>query len=85
MRNSEKTLELLRQGKSAISFRDLQRLLTALGFQLDRIAGSHHLYVHDKVPRPLNIQPDRKGTKSYQLRQLRAMILEFDLSVEKRK
>ena len=85
MPKSEKTLELLHEGNSAIGFRELQHVLTAPGFRLDRIAGSHHLYMHDKVPRPLNIQPDGKGTKPYQLRQLRAMILEFGLGVENRK
>lgn len=85
MNKSEKTLALLQAGKSAIAFRDLQTLLTALGFRLDRISGSHHLYVHGKASRPLNVQPDGKDTKPYQLKQLRAMISEFGLTLDLQK
>jgi len=39
---------------------------------LDRIKGSHHIFVHGEVPGlRLNLQPDHNGQmKMYQLRQL---------------
>ena len=61
---------------------DLQRLLSKLGFRLDRVAGSHHIYVREGVPRPINIQPVGKDAKPYQVRQLRDIIEEFDLKLE---
>jgi predicted RNA binding protein YcfA (HicA-like mRNA interferase family) len=62
-----------------VSFRDFDAVARQLGFVLDRISGSHHIYLHPKVPRPLSIQPIGKDVKRYQLRQFRAIIIEFDL------
>jgi predicted RNA binding protein YcfA (HicA-like mRNA interferase family) len=60
----------------------LQHLLGRLGFELDRVSRSHHVYVHPKVPRPLNVQPIGKDAKPYQVRQLRDMIVEVGLEVD---
>jgi predicted RNA binding protein YcfA (HicA-like mRNA interferase family) len=62
-----------------VSFRDFDAVARQLGFVLYRISGSHHIYLHPKVPRPLNIQPIGKDVKRYQLRQFRAIVMEFDL------
>ena len=70
------------EGRGTISFRELQRLLITLGFRLDRISGSHHIYLHPDVSRPINIQPVGKDAKPYQIRQLRDMIREFGLKLE---
>jgi hypothetical protein len=48
----------------------------------DRISGSHHIYLHSEVSRPINIQPAGKDAKPYQIRQLRDMIREFGLKLE---
>jgi len=79
MANLNKVFDGIMQGR-AVAFRDLQRLLLKLGFRLDRIIGSHHIYLHPKVPRPLNVQPIGKDAKPYQVRQLRDMIREFGLT-----
>ena len=39
-----------------VAFKDLQRLLEALGFVLDRQRGDHHLYRHPAVRQRVNIQ-----------------------------
>lgn len=65
--------------RGTISFRDLQSLLTRLGFSLTRTKGSHFIYKHPRATRPLIVQPKRKEAKRYQLDQLRDMIVEFDL------
>lgn len=59
-------------GSRNIRFEDACRLAKALGFELDRMRGSHHIFVHGEVPGlRLNLQPDRGGqAKMYQLRQL---------------
>ena len=82
MANVQKAYLKVIQGRGAISFRDVQRLLIALGFRLDRISGSHHIYLHPEVSRPINIQPAGKDAKPYQIRQLRDMIREFGLKLE---
>jgi predicted RNA binding protein YcfA (HicA-like mRNA interferase family) len=82
MANPKKTLEAVKQGGGNISFRDLQRMLEKLGFRLNRVSGSHHIYVHPRVPRPMNVQASGKEAKPYQVRQLRDMIDEFGLRLE---
>jgi predicted RNA binding protein YcfA (HicA-like mRNA interferase family) len=69
-------------GRGTVAFRDLQRLLRELGFRLDRVNGSHHIYLHPQVPRPLNIQIKGKDAKAYQVRQLRDMIQEYGLKLD---
>lgn len=82
MANARRTLDAVKRGQGVIPFRDLQRLLGVLGFHLDRVSGSHHIYRHPKANRPLNVQPVGKDAKPYQIRQLRDMIEEFGLSLE---
>ena len=82
MASPKKTLESVKRGGGVIPFRDLQRLLEKLGFRLSRISGSHHIYVHPSVTRPMNIQPVGKDAKPYQVRQLGDIIEEFGLKLE---
>ena len=82
--NPRKTLELVLRAQGSVAFRDLERLVVRLGFRLDRVSGSHHIYMHPKVKRPLNIQPIGKDAKPYQVRQLRDIIVEFRLTVEEK-
>jgi predicted RNA binding protein YcfA (HicA-like mRNA interferase family) len=66
MANAQKAYTKVIEGRGSVSFRDLQRLLIALGFRLDRTSGSHHIYLHPDVSRPINIQPAGKDAKPYQ-------------------
>ena len=67
-----KVLEKILSGSRNIRFEDACRLAKALGFELDRVSGSHHIFVHREVSGlRINFQPDRNGQmKMYQLRQL---------------
>lgn len=69
---ARRVLEKILYGSRNIRFEDARRLAEGLGFELDRIKGSHHIFVHREVPRlRLNLQPDRNGQmKMYQIRQL---------------
>jgi predicted RNA binding protein YcfA (HicA-like mRNA interferase family) len=78
MAKLKKLIDKLMRG-APLSFRELEQLLISLGFSLERVAGSHHIYVHPDANRPISIQPDGKEAKRYQLRQLRDMIVEFNL------
>jgi predicted RNA binding protein YcfA (HicA-like mRNA interferase family) len=80
---SRQLLRRLDSGQLAnVRFADLRRLLEALGFRLDRVTGSHHLYVHDGFGLTLNLQEDRRQAKPYQLRQLKRMLDRYDLVPE---
>jgi predicted RNA binding protein YcfA (HicA-like mRNA interferase family) len=76
-------LDQVIEGRGVIKFRDLERLLTALGFHLARTSGSHRIYIHPAVPRPLSIQRVGNDAKPYQLRQLRDIIREYGLKLER--
>ncbi len=78
MSKAEKLLRKFHSGAS-LSFAELEAILAIFGFRLDRVSGSHHIFVHTVVSRPISIQPDGKEAKRYQIRQLRDMIAEFKL------
>ncbi len=61
-----------------ILFSDLQRLLDSLGFN-HRTKGSHHVYWREGIEEIINIQPDGNNAKAYQVRQVRNIILRYNL------
>lgn len=63
-----------------IRFSDLQKVLTALGFQC-RIRGDHFIYWKNDVDEIINIQPDGNKAKPYQVKQIRNLILKYHLEV----
>ena len=65
-----------------VRFGDLVELLEELGFRLDRVRGSHRVYLHSAVPRPLPLQADRGKAKPYQIRQLLRILEEYNLQGE---
>lgn len=64
------------------SFREFQNLAEAFGFELIRVRGSHHMYRHPAVRSSLNIQPDGRDAKPYQIRQFLAMVSDNKLSAQ---
>jgi predicted RNA binding protein YcfA (HicA-like mRNA interferase family) len=76
-----KTLEKSLAGSKNIRFDDIAALARALGFELARVSGSHHIFVHPDVPVPLNIQEIGGKAKPYQVRQLLRLIEEHDLTL----
>ena len=78
-----KLLRRLRAGHlNNVRFADLQRLVEACGFELDRAAGSHHIYIHNAAQARLNLQEIRGAAKPYQVRQVLAMLDRYDLTPE---
>ena len=61
-----------------IPFVPLCQLLESLGFEL-RIRGSHHIFTKEEIPDILNLQPQDEKAKRYQVRQVRAVILQHHL------
>ena len=80
MSRSERLLERILRGQSDanIPFRDLCRLLEALGFS-QRIRGDHHIFTRAGVDEILNLQPRSGKAKIYQVKQVRGLILEYRL------
>ena len=65
-----------------LRFSDLISLAESFGYRLDRIAGSHHILVHPKAERPLNVQNFKGKAKAYQVRQFLRDIEEFQITFE---
>ncbi len=61
-----------------IRFNDLLVLLRRLGFD-ERISGSHHVFRKADVADRINLQPHGSQAKSYQVRQVREIILKYEL------
>jgi predicted RNA binding protein YcfA (HicA-like mRNA interferase family) len=80
MAGKGKVLLQVLQGTSDanISFFQLRRLLLDLGFE-ERIRGSHHIFTKHGVEEILNIQPKGSVAKSYQVKQIRNVIVKCGL------
>lgn len=83
MSKIEKILLLLLSGRSDTNFEfsDLVNLLERLGFAL-RIKGSHHIFFKDDVDEIINLQPEKNKAKPYQVKQVRNLILKYDLKID---
>jgi predicted RNA binding protein YcfA (HicA-like mRNA interferase family) len=75
-------LRLARGDLRNIGFDDTCRLLGDLGFELARVRGSHHIFVHRDVREMLNMQDVGGQVKPCQLRQLLRLIEAYDLELE---
>lgn len=62
----------------SLLFSDLQAVLERLGFQC-RIRGDHFIYTRDDVEEIINIQPVGSKAKPYQVKQVRNIILKYQL------
>ena len=79
----KKLLARLAHGDVAnVTFADMQSLAEGLGFELRRISGSHHIFVHPDVPSPLNLQSVGGQAKPYQVRQLLRLVERYALTLE---
>ena len=63
---------------SSIPFAQMCQLLRRLGFE-ERIRGSHHIFTKEGIEEILNLQPKDSQAKAYQVKQVRAVILKYQL------
>lgn len=78
-RHDKLLLRILRGASdSNISFAGLCQLLHHLGFE-ERIRGDHHIFTKDGVEEILNLQPKHARAKTYQVKQVRNVILKYRL------
>jgi predicted RNA binding protein YcfA (HicA-like mRNA interferase family) len=83
--DERKLLKRLARGDVAnVGFSDLRGLAEALGFELRRVSGSHHVFVHPDIPQLINLQSVRGQAKPYQVRQLIRLVERYDLRLKER-
>ncbi|MFC2126056.1 type II toxin-antitoxin system HicA family toxin [Bacteroidota bacterium] len=63
---------------SNIPFNELINLLTNLGFE-SRVKGSHYIFYKDGIKEIINIQSKGNKVKPYQVKQVRNLILKYNL------
>lgn len=63
-----------------IRFADLVRLLLRLGFS-QRIRGDHSIFIKAGIEEIINLQPRGAMAKSYQVKQVRGIMLKYRLGV----
>ncbi|MDE2779542.1 MAG: type II toxin-antitoxin system HicA family toxin [Chloroflexota bacterium] len=76
-------LDLLRtilagRSDANIRFHDLRILLLGLGFT-ERTRSSHHIFRREGIPDLINLQRDGSHAKAYQVRQVRRILLRYNL------
>jgi hypothetical protein len=69
---------LLGNSDANIPFDQLCQLLSSLGFA-ERIRGSHHIFSKAGIEEILNLQPQQGKAKAYQVKQVRTMILKYQM------
>ena len=81
MAKYDKLLSRILRGTSDanIPFEDLRHLLRRLGFA-ERIHGDHHIFTRDGVEEILNLQPKGHQAKPYQVKQVRGVIVKYQLA-----
>jgi hypothetical protein len=80
MPKHSKTLERVLSGRADanVRFEDLRTLLVALGF-VERSRGSHHMFGRSGIEEQINLQRDGAKAKPYQVKQVRIILLRYDL------
>jgi predicted RNA binding protein YcfA (HicA-like mRNA interferase family) len=71
----------LLSGSKNIRFGEAVACAEAFGFQLSRINGSHHIYIHANIPELLNIQNVNGQAKPYQVKQLLRLVERYNLEM----
>jgi hypothetical protein len=69
---------LFSRADASVDFDDLRKFLLLIGF-VERIRGSHHIFVKDGVEELLNLQRDGRHANPYQVRQVRMIVARYQL------
>ncbi len=79
-----KLLQRLLISQKNVKFNDAVACAEAFSFRLDRINGSHHIFVHDKIAELVNLQNVKGKAKSYQIKQLLQLVEKYNLQIEEK-
>ena len=78
----KKALRKILSGSKNVRFKEAVAVAEAFGFKLDRISGSHHIFVHSEVSDLLTLQNIKGKAKPYQLKQLLRIVEKNNLYME---
>ncbi len=81
MKKRKLLLKLL-SGSKNVRFSEAVAIAEAFGFRLDRVNGSHHIFIHPKIPELLNLQDLKGKAKPYQVKQLLQLAEIHNLQLE---
>lgn len=70
--------KIIIEGNTSVPFSDIQFFLDKLGFS-GRCKGDHYIYTLDGVNDIINIQPDGKNAKKYQVKQIKKIVEKYKL------
>jgi predicted RNA binding protein YcfA (HicA-like mRNA interferase family) len=79
--NKRKLLQKVLSGITNIRFSEICALIEAFGFRLDRVRGSHHIFVHPNIPELVNLQEIKGKAKPYQIRQFLSIVEKYNLQL----
>ncbi len=79
---TRKLLQKLLSGSKNIRFSEAVAGAEMFGFRLDRIHGSHHIFVHPDLLELVNLQNVGGKAKPYQVKQLLQIIEKYHLQME---
>jgi predicted RNA binding protein YcfA (HicA-like mRNA interferase family) len=65
-----------------VAFRDMIKLIEGFGFRLQRVMGSHHVFVHPEIPELVNLQNIGGEAKPYQIRQFLRLVERYSLRLD---
>jgi predicted RNA binding protein YcfA (HicA-like mRNA interferase family) len=57
-------------------------MVEGFGFRLDRISGSHHIFIHPAVQELVNLQEVKGEAKPYQIRRFLRIVERYNLRLE---
>jgi len=80
--NERKLLAKALGGSKNLRFGEAVALAEAFGFQLSRVKGSHHIFVHPGVRELVNLQNVGGKAKPYQVRQLLDLVERYNLQLD---
>ena len=77
-----KLLQKLISGSKNVRFSEATAVARAFGFKLDRITGSHHIFIHPDLPELINLQNVNGKAKPYQIKQLLKIVEKYNRRME---
>jgi len=80
--DKRKLLRKLLSGSKNIRFAEATAVAEAFGFKLDRVSGSHHIFIHPDIPELVNLQNVKGKAKPYQIKQLMKITEKYNLQME---
>ncbi len=81
-----KLLKRLSEGQlKNVAFGDMINMVEGFGFRLDRVSGSHHIFLHPAVQELVNLQEVKGEAKPYQIRQFLRLVERYNLTLEDEK